>query len=93
MDESRLKRKDINYSLYQCPGGYRVRRTEEHLERRRERSRWYWKEVYTSLLPTVDDVGENEQTHGYGLYTEEEARRAFPDLFSAVGMPNVRELD
>jgi hypothetical protein len=51
--------------------------------------------VYTSLLPAVDeeDVGENEQTPGYGLHTEEEARRAFPDLFSAVGMPNVRELD
>jgi hypothetical protein len=85
----------VNYNLYQCPGGYRVLRSEVHYERRRERSSWYWKEVYTSLLPTVDedDVGENEQTPGYGLYTEEEARRAFPDLFSAVGMPNVRELD
>jgi hypothetical protein len=24
IDESRLKRKDVTYSLYQCPGGYRV---------------------------------------------------------------------
>ena len=95
MDESRLKRKDVNYSLYECPGGYRARRSEEYYERRRERSRWYWKEVYTTLLPTVDenDEGKNEQTPGYGLYTEEEARREFPNLFSAVGMPNVRELD
>ena len=36
---------------------------------------------------------ENDQAPGYGLYTEEEARREFPELFSAVGMPNVRELD
>ncbi len=40
-----------------------------------------------------DDVAQNEQTPGYGLYTEEEARQKFPNLFSAVGMPNVRELD
>lgn len=95
IDENRLKRKDITYALYQCPDGYRVQRSEVYYQRRRERSRWTTVEAYTSLLPTVDgdDVGENEQTPGYGLYTEEEARREFPNLFSAVGMPNVRDLD
>ncbi len=68
---------------------------EAHYERRRERSRWTTKESFTSLLPTADkdDAGQNEQTPDYGLYTEGEARREFPDLSSAVGMPNVRELD
>ncbi len=95
IDENRLKRKDITYALYECPGGYSVQRGEAYYQRRRERSRWTTKEVYNSLLPTVaeDDVGQDEQTPGYGLYTEEEARREFPDLFSAVGMPNVRDLD
>ena len=47
----------------------------------------------TGLLPTVDKeiAGENRQTPVQGLYTEEEVRRAFPDLLSAVGMPNVCE--
>ncbi|MDQ3375734.1 MAG: hypothetical protein M3533_02415 [Actinomycetota bacterium] len=95
IDDSRLKRKDITCALYRCPRGYRVRRSEVYYQRRRERSRWTTTEAYTSLLPTVneEDAGVNEQTPGYGLYTEEEARRAFPDLFSAVGMPNVRQLD
>jgi hypothetical protein len=94
-DDSRLKRKDIAYALYQCPGGYRVARIEVYYQRRRERSRWTTKESLTSLLPTAakDDANQNEQTPGYGLYPEEEARREFPDLFSAVGMPNVRDLD
>jgi hypothetical protein len=94
-DDSRLKRKDIQLALYQCPGGYRVQRSEAYYQRRRERSRWTTIEAYTSLLPKVaeDSVGQNEQTPGYGLYTEEEARREFPDLFSAVSMPNVRNLD
>jgi hypothetical protein len=95
IDDSRLKRTLIQYVLYQCPGGYRVYRSELHYRRRKERHRWQKHEAFSSLLPTVGDegAGQNEQTPGYGIYTEEEARRAFPDLFSAVGMPNVRELD
>ena len=94
-DDSRLERKDITHTLYECPGGYRVARQEWLYQRRRERSRWTRKEVLTSLLPAVsdDDVDQNAQTPGYGLYTEEEARQKFPNLFSAVGLPNVRELD
>ncbi len=95
IDDSRLKRTLVQCVLYRCPGGYRIYRSELHYQRRKERSRWQRKEAFTSLLPTVDekDVGQNEQTPGYGLYTEEEARRAFPELFSAVGLPNVRDLD
>jgi hypothetical protein len=95
LDDSRLKRTEISYSLYRCPGGYRVHRSELHSQRLRERSGWQRKEAFLSLLPTVDEegVGRDEQTPNYGLYTEEEARRTFPRLFSAVGMPNVRNLD
>ena len=95
IDDGRLKRKDIAYSLYECPDGYRVARIEVYYQRRREQSRWTTKESFTSLLPamTAEGVGQDEQTPGYGLYTEEEARQGFPDLFSAVGMPNVRDLD
>lgn len=89
IDDSRLKRKLIQYVLYQCPGGYRVRRSEMHYRRRKERLRWQKHEAFSSLLPTVneEDAGHNEQTSGYGIYTEEEARREFPDLFPAVGLP------
>lgn len=95
LDDSRLKRTQISYSLYRCPGGYRVHRSELHSRRLRERSGWQRKEAFLSLLPTVDEegVGRDERTPNYGLYTEEEARRTFPKLFSAVGVPNVRDLD
>ena len=94
VDESRLKRTLIQYVLYRCPRGYRVKRSELHYQRRREGGQWRRREAFTSLLPAVDeDVAQNEATSGYALYTEEEARREFPELFSAVGMPNVRELD
>jgi hypothetical protein len=95
IDDSRLKRKVPSFTLYECPGGYRVKRTEFYLQRRKERYRWQKHEAFTSLLPTVDegDAGPNEQTSSYGIYTEEEARRHFPDLFPAVGMPKVHELD
>jgi hypothetical protein len=95
IDDSRLKRTLIQYVLYECPGGYRVYRSELHYQRRKERHRWQKHEVFTSLLPTVnkEDIGQNQQTSEYGLYTEEEARREFPVLFSALGMPTVRELD
>ncbi len=95
VDDSRLKRKDTTYALYRCPGGYRIGRSEVHYRRRRERSRWTTTEAYTSLLPKAAEEGadENGQAPGYGLYAEEEARREFPNLFSATGMPNVRELD
>jgi hypothetical protein len=95
IDESRLKRKLIQYVLYRCPGGYRVYRSELHCRRRNERYRWQKHEAFTSLLPTLEegDAGPKEQTSGYGIYTEEEARRDFPDLFSAAGVSNVHELD
>jgi hypothetical protein len=95
IDDSRLKRTLIQYVLYQCPGGYRVYRSELHYRRRKERYRWQKHEAFSSLFPTVnkEDAGQNEQTSGYGIYTEEEARREFPDLFPAVGLPKVHELD
>jgi hypothetical protein len=95
LDDSSLKRTEISYSLYRCPGGYRVRRSELHSRRHREQSSWQRKEAFSRLLPTVDEegVGRDEQTPNYGLYTEEEARRTFPRLFSALGMPNVCNLD
>jgi len=95
IDESRLKRKHIQYVLYRCPGGYRVYRSELHYRRRNERYRWQKHEAFTSLLPTLEegDAGPKEQTSSYGIYTEEEARRDFPDLFSAAGVSNVHELD
>lgn len=95
LDDSRLKRKEIRYALYRCPGGYMVLRVEAASQRRRERSRWHTKESSKSLLPVVDgaDASHGEKTPVYGAYTEEEARQAFPELFSAVGLPNVRDLD
>ncbi len=94
VDESRLKRTLIQLVLYECPGGYRVNRSELHYRRRKEGGQWRRLEAFTTLLPTEDeDVARSEETSGYGLYTEEEARRTFPDLFSALGMPNVREID
>lgn len=95
IDDSRLKRKLVQYVLYQCPGGYRVYRSELHYRRRKERHCWQKHEAFSNLLPAVNEegAGQNEQTPAYGLYTEEEARREFPELFSALGMPNVRELD
>ncbi len=94
-DESRLKRKETFYVLYQCPGGYRVQRTEMESRRRRERARWTRVESFTTLLPVADGEGSHpdQGSPSYGIYGEEEARRAYPDLFSAVGLPNVRELD
>ncbi len=95
LDDSCLKRTEICYFLYRCPGGYRVRRSELHSRRLTERGSWQRKEAFSSLLPPVDEegVGRDEQTPNYGLYTEEKARRTFPRLFSAVGMSNVRDLD
>jgi hypothetical protein len=95
IDDSRLKRKVLSFTLYECPGGYRVKRTEFYFRRRKERYRWQKHEAFTSLFPTVEegDAGQNEQTSSYGIYTEEEARRDFPDLFPAVGLPKVHELD
>ena len=95
IDNSRLKRKVLSFTLYECPGGYMVKRTEFYLRRRKERHRWQKHEAFTSLFPTVDegDADQNEQTSSYGIYTEEEARREFPDLFPAVGLPKVHELD
>src|SRR5919112_2894117 len=95
IDESRLKRKVLSFTLYECLGGYRVKRTEFYLRRRKERYRWQKHEAFTSLLPTLDkgDAGPNEQSSSYGIYTEEEARRDFPDLFSAVGLHKACELD
>ncbi len=88
------QRKDIGYELYRCPGGYRVVRGELHYRRRKEGGRWSMRAWYKQLLPAVEeDAGQQNPTLHYGLYAEEEARRTFPELFSAVGMPNVRELD
>jgi hypothetical protein len=95
IDESRLKRKVLSFTLYECPGGYRVKRTEFYLRRRKERYRWQKHEAFTSLLPTLEEgvAGPKEQTSSYGIYTKEEARRDFPDLFPAAGVPKVDELD
>ncbi len=97
LDDGRLKRKDIVYGLYKCPDGYRVVRQETDYRRRRERARWTAQEAVTSLLPVVEgedaDRNEQEAVPVYGTFTEEEARRIFPKLFSAVGLANVRELD
>lgn len=99
LDDGRLKRKDVVYALYRCPDGYRVLRRETDYRRRRERARWTAVEAVAGLLPVVGggDADRNEQEEGavpiYGTFDEDEARRRFPKLFSAVGLPNVRDLD
>ena len=95
IDDDRLKRKDVYNELYRCPDGYRVSRQEVYYRRRRERARWHAQEAFVSLLPVVnrDDAGHDGSPPVYGTYTEEEARREYPKLFSAVGLPNVRDLD
>lgn len=85
-DDSRLERKVIAYSLYECPGGYRAARIEIYYQRRRERSRWTKKEALTSLLPTVpeDNADQNEQTSGYGVYTDSEGPVQLQFIYSEV---------
>jgi hypothetical protein len=51
---------------------------------------WY---PYTSSDPIAPLHARAITSRKPGFSIEEEVRRAFPDLFSAVGMPNVRELD
>lgn len=95
LDDSRLNRRETIYSLYRCPGGHRVARTLLDSKRRRERARWSKKEAVTRLLPVTDGTDGDAVALGmdYGYYSEDEARRMYPELFSAVGLPNVRHLD
>lgn len=92
LDSSCLKRMETILTLYRCPDGYRVARTLLESRRRRETARWSKKEATTKLLPAADgaDRGKSAPEHEYGVYTEEEARRMYPHLFSVVGDPNVR---
>jgi hypothetical protein len=57
-------------------------------------SRWPGEGSEAYLSPTVhpDDTGDDEEKPVYDTFTEESARRLFPELFAAAGMPNVREL-
>ena len=95
LDDSRLTRRETIYALYRSPDGYRVTRTLFDSKRRRERARWSKKEALIELLPKAgrSEAEGNPAELGaeYGYYSEEEARRLYPELFSAVGMANVRE--
>ncbi len=83
--ESRRYAHGDAYTLYKCPGGYRVWVIE-------------WNDhqpVEARLYPTVhsDSVGDDEVQPVYDVYTEEEARKRHPTLFAALGMPNTRDID
>lgn len=81
-------------TLYRCPSGYRVYREEIpfYPEKRRYKYGRRKEGHAASLLPVGARTGD-EGAPEYGLYTEEEARRSFPWLFSALGTPNIRDLD
>lgn len=93
LDDSRLSRCETIYTLYRCPDGYRVARTLLNSKRRRERARWSKKEALTELLPKANGTEGDATVLGadYSYYGEDEARRLYPGLFSAVGMANVRD--
>ena len=93
LDDSRLARRETIYTLYHSPNGYRVARTLFDSKRRRERARWSRKEALTELLPKSAGTSDDTPMLGaeYGYYSEDEARKLYPELFSAVGMANVRE--
>jgi hypothetical protein len=79
----------ITYTLYRTPDArYRV-----HVH---EWSRWQGEDSSATLHP-FEERGEDgvygREPLAYATYTEEEARRAWPELFAAVGTPNVRDLD
>ncbi len=67
----------MSMTLYRFRGGYRVRLEEWEGEERR--SRW--------LAPEVEDEGY------IGLFSEGEAREAFPYLFAALDMPGGLEVE
>ncbi len=81
-----------DYTLYECPGagpgaepGYRV--LEENW------SRWQGEGSRTRRLPNdAEDDPEYGRPVRYGVYTETEARGAYPELFAALGDPNVVDL-
>ncbi len=93
LDDSRLNRRETIYTLYHCPDGYRVARTLFDSKRRRERARWSKEEALTELLPKADgtDGGCAHARSEYGCYSKDNAGKLYPELFSAVGMANVRE--
>ncbi len=82
----------VTYTLYKLPGDpvrYRVHELTW--------TRWQG-EASEALLAPVDE-DEDDVTYGpggalsYGSYTEDEARQAWPHLFAALGIPNVRDID
>ncbi len=98
LNDGHLKRKDVVYGLYRCPDGYKVVRHGTDYRRRRGRARWTAQEAVTSSLPVVEgggrtDHNEQKAVPVHGTFTKEEARQTFPKLLSAVGLPNMRELD
>lgn len=82
-----------DYRLYKTPDGkYRV-----HID---TWSRWQGEESYAQLLPNnaeEDMFHPDDPEYGhpvkYGTYTEEEARSRHPQIFAAIGDPNVIDLD
>ncbi len=78
------------YTLYRLPGSPREPRYRVH---EFDWSNWQGEGSEAFLYP----VAEGEETEygpiTYGAYTEEEARQEWPQLFAALGMPNVRDID
>jgi hypothetical protein len=77
----------VTYTLYKLPGGkYRVHELSW--------SRWQGEGSEALLYPVEQD---EEAAYGgaftYDAYTEDDARQAWPHLFAALGMPNVRDID
>ena len=79
------------YTLYRCPPGNHYRVEVE------EWSRWHTESSEAALFPngsSAEDRGPEEPLYDYSeTYSEEQVRREYPELFAAVGMPNVRDLD
>ncbi len=79
------------YTLYRCPPGNRYRVAVE------EWSRWHTESSEAALFPngsSAEDRGPEEPLYDYSeTYSEEQVRRDYPELFAALGMPNVRDLD
>ena len=96
------------YTLYRCPGGYRVHIKE--YSRQQDQGSRAWLEptispdslvaqeepprTYATYTEDPDSLGDEEgESPVYDAFSEKEARRRYPQLFAASGTLNEPDLD
>lgn len=85
----------ITYTLYRVPPSGEAGEPAYRVYVK-EWTRWQGEDESAALHP-FEELSEGEVYANipvtYTTYSEEEARRAWPELFAAVGMPNTRDID